>query len=278
MAMTFGVSMFPTDDGLPPAELAALAEELGFESLFFPEHTHMPVDRRSHFKPEGGELASEYARTLDPFVALMAAAAATERLLIGTGICLVVQRDPITTAKEVATLDLLSGGRFLFGVGLGWNREEMRNHGTDPRTRTALLRERIEAMQAIWREDEASYDGRFVAFERIMAWPKPLQRPHPPILVGGTGPTVLERVLAYGDEWLPEPSDGLLERMVELQERARAAGRDPVPITVYSARPEDVASYEAAGAHRCVFWLPARDPDGARRRIRELAQELGLAA
>src|ERR671936_1276605 len=184
--MRFGVAMFPTDYSMEPAELARMAEERGFESLFFPEHTHIPASRRTPYPP-GGELPDEYSHTLDPFVALTAAAAATERLRIGTGICLVVERDPIVTAKEVASLDRLSGGRFLFGVGAGWNREEMANHGTDPRRRHELMRERVEAMKAIWTEDEASYHGRYVDFDRIWAWPKPLQRPHPPVIVGGNG-------------------------------------------------------------------------------------------
>jgi probable F420-dependent oxidoreductase len=275
--MKFGVALFPTADGLLPAELAWLAESQGFESVFFPEHTHMPVDRKSHFDPDATDLPSEYSHTLDPFVALTSAAAATEVLKIGTGICLLVQRDPIVTAKEVATLDLLSGGRLLFGVGLGWNREEMRNHGTDPKRRVAVLRERVEAMQAIWTDEVASYHGEFVDFERIESWPKPLQKPYPPVLVGGNGPTALDRVLAYGDEWLPEPADDLCERIVELQERGAAAGRDGgVPVTVYSAEVANVADYAAAGAHRCVFWLPARDPEGARRRLGELSSELGI--
>ncbi len=157
-----------------------MAEERGFESLLFPEHTHIPASRESPY-PGGGELPPEYSRTYDPFVALTAAAAATERLLIGTGICLVIERDPILTAKEVASLDKLSGGRFLFGVGAGWNREEMRNHGTDPAHRFSLMRERIEAMKAIWTQDEASYAGTHLNFERIWCWPKPEQQPHPPI-------------------------------------------------------------------------------------------------
>ena len=272
--MKFGLSIFITDDGIAPDELATLAEERGFESLFFPEHSHIPASRESHFDPESGELPEEYRRTLDPFLALTAAAGVTERLRLGTGICLVIQRDPIQTAKEVATLDLLSGGRFLFGVGGGWNREEMANHGTDPRRRFALLGERVRAMKEIWTHDEASFDGEFVSFDRIWSYPKPVQRPHPPVLVGGTGPTVLDRVLAWGDEWLPEPSPGMLERIAALRERARGEGRgDDFPVTVYSAEPDQVDAYERAGAHRCVFWLPASDADAARRRLDELAVE-----
>src|ERR671926_1362353 len=194
--MKFGVTMFPTRYSIGPAELARAVEERGFESLFFPEHTHIPISRRSPW-PGGADLPPEYRETLDPFLALTAAATVTERILLGTGICLVVERDPITTAKEVATLDLLSGGRVLFGIGGGWNREEMENHGTDPKVRFAVMRERIEAMKAIWAEDEAEYHGRHVDFDPIWSWPKPRQRPHPPVLVGGLGEKVLDRVVAY---------------------------------------------------------------------------------
>ena len=220
--MKFGVAIFPTADLQRPAELARMAEERGFESLLFPEHTHIPASRDTPY-PAGGELPPEYSRTYDPFVALMAAAAATERLLIGTGICLVIERDPIITAKEVASLDQLSGGRFLFGVGAGWNVEEMRNHGTDAGRRFGIMRERIEAMKTIWAEDEATYHGEHVDFDRIWSWPKPVQRPHPPILVGGNGPHVLDRVLAFGDEWMPNrlPDDQIIPRFQELRRRAR---------------------------------------------------------
>jgi probable F420-dependent oxidoreductase len=257
--MKFGLAIFPTEDGPSPADLARTAEERGYESLFFPEHTHIPAARTTPY-PIGGELPPEYSRTYDPFVALAAAAAATERLLIGTAICLVIERDPIITAKEVATLDHLSGGRFLFGVGAGWNVEEMQNHGTDASRRFAVMRERIEAMKAIWSEEEASYAGEHVRFERIWCWPKPLQRPHPPILVGGNGPKVLGRVLRFGDEWMPNRvrTEELAARIRELNERAEEAGRSPIPVTIAGARPEAarVERLEQAGAHRVFFWLP----------------------
>jgi len=272
--MKHGVAIFATDEGIAPAELAREAEALGFESLFFPDHTHVPASRTSA-APRGGELPREYSRLLDPFVALTAAAAATTTLRVGTGLCLVVERDPIVTAKAVATLDLLSGGRFLFGVGAGWNLEEMQNHGTDPSRRFALMRERVEAMKVIWTNDEASYSGQFVHFEGIWSWPKPMQKPHPPVMIGGNGPRVIERVLAYGDEWLPEPEEGLPERMHELRRRSQVADR-VVPITVYGARVGDVEMFEATGAHRCVYWLPPRDPERTTSRLRELAVELGL--
>src|SRR4051795_3108458 len=172
--------MFPADYAVAPDEIARMAEARGFESLFFPEHTHIPAERETPY-PAGGELPREYSHTHDPFLALTAAALATERLLVGTGICLVVERDPITTAKEVATLDLLSGGRFLFGVGGGWNREEMEKHGTDPAQRFAVLRERVLAMKEIWTHDEAEFHGRYVDFDPLWQWPKPVRQPHPPV-------------------------------------------------------------------------------------------------
>ncbi len=267
--MKHGLAFFATDEGIHPAELAALAEERGFESLFLPGHTHIPAPRATEASG-AGQLGREYRRTYDPFVALMAAGAATERLMVGTGICLIVERDPIVTAKAAATLDHLTGGRFLFGVGAGWILAEMRNHGTDPKRRFALMRERVEAMRAIWTQDEASYHGQFVDFERIWAWPKPAQKPHMPVLIAGNGPTVIDRVLAYGDEWLPEPEDGLADRIREMRRRADEAGRE-IPITVYGATPADAATYQKAGAHRVVHWLPPRDRAQTIARVEELA-------
>src|SRR3954454_2696770 len=200
--MEFGVGYFPTHTGMSPGAVARMAEERGFTSLHFAEHTHIPASRESQW-PGGDELPQKYWHSLDLFVALTDAAAATQRLRIGSGICLIIERDPITTAKEVASIDWLSGGRLEFGVGAGWNREEMANHGTDARKRMAVMRERVEAMKAIWTQDEATYEGEHVSFERIWSWPKPAQRPHPPILIGGEGPTVLDRVLAFGDAWFP---------------------------------------------------------------------------
>jgi probable F420-dependent oxidoreductase len=272
--MNFGVAMFATDEGIRPADLARLVEGSGFESLFFPEHTHIPATRESD-APRGGELPREYSRTYDLFVALTEAACATERLRIGSGICLIVERDPIATAKAVASLDVLSGGRLLLGIGAGWNREEMRNHGTDPDRRFALMKHRVRAMKEIWTSEEASYESPYVAFQRIWAWPKPVQRPHPPILVGGNGAHAIDRVLAYGDEWLPEPEPGLIGRIAGLQRRAREVGLDEIPVTVYGAQPADVEAYRDAGVHRCVFWVPPRDPARTERRVLELAKELG---
>ena len=259
--MEYGVIIFPADYAMRPDEVAREAEQRGFGSLFFPEHTHIPASRESPY-PAGGELPDYYAHTLDPFVAATAAAAATTRLRIGTGVCLVVERDPIVTAKEVASVDFLSGGRFEFGVGAGWNREEMENHGTDPRTRMALLAERVHAMKKIWAEDEASYHGRLVEFDRIWSWPKPVQRPHPPVLVGGSGPTVLDRVIEFGDGWMPNrvrDSAELGRRIVELRDRAAAAGRGHIPVSVFGAsgRHEALANYAEIGVDRALFYLPA---------------------
>jgi probable F420-dependent oxidoreductase len=261
----FGALMFMTEVSIGPAAFGRALEARGFESALLCEHTHIPAVRESPW-PLGAEMPPEYMHTLDPFVALTAIAAATDRLRVGTGICLVVERDPITLAKEVASLDVVSGGRFLFGVGAGWNLEEMRHHGTDPARRFGVLRERLEAMRRIWAEEEASYHGRYVDFERIWSWPKPLQRPHPPVLVGtaGAGTKTLQRVAEYGDEWFPlanplDPAvdEGLAGRMEELNELAAVRGRGPIPVSVIA--PPDSAvieRYRAAGVDRCIFLLP----------------------
>ncbi len=254
--MEFGVGYFPTHDAMGPGALARMVEERGQESLFFAEHTHIPASRETPW-PAGRPLPRKYWHCYDLFVALTAAAAATSRLRVGSGICLVTERDPIVTAKEVASVDHLSGGRLEFGVGAGWNREELRNHGTDPRVRMAVLRERVEAMRAIWTQDEASYAGEHVAFDRIWSYPKPVQRPHPPILVGGDGPTVLDRVLAFGSAWFPTwtGEEPLLTRAAELRARADR----PVEIQVIGV-PADPAVLERlrdAGIRRARRWLPS---------------------
>jgi probable F420-dependent oxidoreductase len=251
----FGIGYFPTHDAVSPGDLARLVEQRGHESLFFPEHTHIPASRETPY-PAGGELPQKYFHTYDLFVALTAAAAATSRLRVGSGICLVIERDPIVTAKEVASVDAISGGRMEFGVGAGWNREEMRNHGTDPRVRMEVMRERVEAMKAIWTQDEASYHGKHVDFDRIWSWPKPAQRPHPPVLVGGNGPTVLDRVLSFGDAWLPNNTgEDLLARARELWARADR----PIEVIVMGA-PAKAAVLEElakAGVRRVVRWIPS---------------------
>ena len=274
--MDFGVSYFPTDDSIEPAELARMAEERGFESVFVTEHTHIPLSRETAY-PAGGELPREYWRIYDPFVALTTMAAATERIRIGTAICLLVERDPIITAKEVASLDRLSGGRFLFGIGAGWNLEEMRNHATDPTRRFRLLRERVEACKALWAAEVASYHGEFVDFDEIVCRPAPLQEPHPPIMVGGNGPTVHKRVLAYGDAWFPNripPDDAMIARIEELQRLGEQAGRGRIPVTI-QIPPRDLAvleRYEEAGVTRSVHMLRAGDAaarDSAERKLDE---------
>src|SRR5581483_3258950 len=207
-------------------------EERGFESLFLPEHTHIPASRRSPW-PGGAALPKEYWHTHDPFVALAVAAAVTTRLRLGTGICLLVERDPITTAKEVASLDHLSGGRVVFGIGAGWNAEEMEDHGTDFRTRWKLLRERVLAMKAIWTEDEPSFQGELVRFPPLWSWPKPVQKPHPPVLLGGHGPRALARVVEYADGWLPigVRAKNLADGIASLRRLAREQGRDPASLS-----------------------------------------------
>jgi probable F420-dependent oxidoreductase len=253
--MDFGIGYFPTHDGVSPGALARLVEERGHESLFFPEHTHIPAARETPY-PAGGELPRKYVHTYDLFVALTAAAATTSTLRVASGICLVIERDPITTAKEVASVDHLSGGRLEFGVGAGWNREEMRNHGTDPRVRMEVMRERVEAMKEIWTQREASYHGKYVDFERIWSWPKPAQRPHPPVLVGGNGPTVLDRVLSFGDAWMPNNTgEDLLARARELWARADR----PIEVMIMGA-PAKAAVLEEfanAGVRRVVRWIPS---------------------
>jgi probable F420-dependent oxidoreductase len=259
--MIFGLTIFPTDYTIAPGELGRAAEDAGFQALLFAEHTHIPVSRDTP-PPAGGELPRRYWHTLDPFVACTAVAAATTTLRMGTGICLVVERDPITTAKEVASVDMISGGRFEFGVGAGWNKEEMRNHGTDPDTRFGLMRERIEAMKEIWAHDEAEYHGKHVDFDPIWSWPKPVQQPHPPILVGGTGPKALDRVLSYGDVWMPNriaKPDWLKDRIAELRERA---GRH-FPVTYFGADATDefIDAIAEAGVDRALLQLPDESPD-----------------
>jgi probable F420-dependent oxidoreductase len=259
-------AVFPTDETLAPQEVARLVEERGLESLWFPEHTHIPASRATPY-PAGGDLPSMYWRSLDPFVALTAAAMATESLRLGTGICLVVERDPIITANEVASLDLLSGGRFEFGVGAGWNREEMRNHGTDPRERMAVMAERVQAIKAIWTSPEASFQGKHVSFDRIWSWPKPVQDPHPPVWVGGNGPTVEDRVLAFGDGWMPNvvDDDELLRRFDAL--RARADREIRLAINASPRRPERLERYANAGVERAIFYLPSSGRDEIEQRL-----------
>ncbi len=264
--MHFGVSIFTTDYAIRPDELARELEAREFESLWVPEHTHIPASRRTPW-PGGADLPEEYWHTYDPFVALGMAAAVTTKLKIATGICLLIERDPITTAKEVASLDWLSNGRFLFGIGGGWNVEEMENHGTDYKKRWRILRERVLAMKEIWMQEAAEFHGEFVNFDPIWAYPKPQQRPHPPILMGGDGPTTFDRVIEYCDGWIPIGirATNLLEKIHLLRQRAAEAGRDPqsISISIFGAKPapEAISQFTEAGVERVIFGLPSAQRD-----------------
>ncbi|RKQ92291.1 putative F420-dependent oxidoreductase [Solirubrobacter pauli] len=248
--MDVGAAIFLTGEVQHPAELAQRLEAAGYESLMVTEHTHIPVSA-GMVDRAGGPLAEHYRRTHDPFVALAFAAAATERLVVGTSVCLVIQHDPIVLAKQITSLQNLSGGRFVFGVGAGWNKPEMRNHGTDPDTRHGSMRERVEAMKAIWTQDEASYHGKHVDFDPIWQWPKP--EVVPPVFVGGNGPRVEDRVLRYGDGWMPNMKDlgELSERVTALRERAGSR----VPVTYYGATPETLETIADAGVDRALIVL-----------------------
>ncbi len=259
--MKLGAAMFFTDYSMAPAELARALEERGFDSLWAPEHSHIPLSRASPF-PSGGELPKHYCDVMDPFVTLTAAAAATRVLKVGTGVCLVVQRDPIQTAKLVASLDQVSGGRFLFGVGNGWNADEMANHGTAFATRHRLARERIEAMKAIWTQPKPEYHGEFVDFGPMMTWPKPVQKPHPPIWVGGTFPYGARRALRYGDGWMPHRRRPQYEDVTALLPEFRTleakAGRS-VPVMVWGLpkEPELLLRDRDLGVARVVLHFDA---------------------
>ncbi len=264
--MLIGVSMFATDYAIQIDDLAREAEARGFESLWVPEHTHIPSSRRTPW-PGGAELPKEYSHTYDPFVALMFAAAVTKTIKIGTGICLVIERDTITMAKEIASLDRLSGGRFLFGVGGGWNAEEMEHHGTAFKTRFRKMVEQVQALKTIWTQDEAEFHGDFVNFDALWSWPKPLQQPHPPIFLGGETSYTLQRVVDYCDGWLPRSRrpELILQGIGELGERAAKAGRDMKTISVTASGapgdPKLVDSYREAGCDRCIFSLPSAERD-----------------
>jgi probable F420-dependent oxidoreductase len=267
----FGVSIFPTDYAISMAELAPAAEQLGFESLWVAEHSHIPASRQSPW-PGGAELPKQYWHTMDPFIALTVAATASKTIRLGTGICLLIQRDPIHTAKETASVDLVSNGRFIFGIGAGWNREEMADHGTDFSTRWKLLREKVEAIKAIWTQEEAEYHGEMVDFGPMRSWPKPVQKPHPPIIVGGSGPKILERVVRYADGWMPNRGD-VIERIPELQELARAAGRGHIPVSYFpKATASEIERLAKAGVERCIYYVPPDGRDPALAKLEELGR------
>jgi probable F420-dependent oxidoreductase len=260
--MEFGASIFFTDYSITPAELAVALEERGFESLWAAEHSHIPVPRRTP-APGGGELAKRYYDVMDPFVTLTAAATATKRLKVGTGVCLVIQRDTIQTAKLVASIDQVSQGRFLFGIGGGWNAEEIENHGAEFATRFKKMREQVAAMREIWTKDKPEYHGDIVGFTSMMTWPKPVQKPHPPIIVGGAFPWAARRAIRYGDGWIPIAGSGRadpLEYLPRFRQMAEEAGRDPnsLPVTLGGA-PEDLdllKRYRDLGVVRVNFPVP----------------------
>jgi probable F420-dependent oxidoreductase len=269
--MRFGIATFVTDEGIRPDVLGKALEERRFDSLFLAEHSHIPVDRRTPY-PGGGDLPRVYYRTLDPFVALTAAGSVTKDLLLGTGIALLIQRDVIHTAKQVASLDLLSGGRVAFGVGVGWNREEMSNHGTDPTTRGRLIDEQLAALKEIWTKDEAEFHGEYVDFDPIFAWPKPVQKPHPPIYVGGESPAALERLLKFGDAWLPRGGTPVAD-ILRVREWLTERGRGDIPFTVFgsSPDPEALEGYARARVERVTFMLPTEPEAETLRKLDEFA-------
>jgi probable F420-dependent oxidoreductase len=262
--MDFGAAMFFTDYSMSPTDLGRALEDRGFESIWAPEHSHIPSSRATPF-PQGGELPQKYYDAMDPFVTLTAAAMVTRKLRIGTGVCLVTQRDPIQTAKLVASIDQVSSGRFLFGVGGGWNAEEMADHGTAFQTRFKLMRERVEAMKAIWTEDEPEYHGELVAFPKMKSWPKPVQKPHPPVIVGGAFPHAARRAIRYGDGWIPHAGrpqySDVTDFLSKFREMMAEAGRSlaEVPITVFGV-PESLdrlKDYRDRGVARVVVSLPS---------------------
>jgi probable F420-dependent oxidoreductase len=263
--MEFGASIFFTDYSISPAELAVALEERGFDALWAAEHSHIPASRRTP-APGGGELAERYYDVMDPFVTLAAAAAATTRLKVGTGVCLVIQRDTIQTAKQVASIDQVSGGRFLFGIGGGWNAEEIENHGTEFASRFKKMREQIEGMKEIWTQSKPEYHGDIVDFPTMMTWPKPVQKPYPPVIVGGAFPWAARRAVRYGDGWYPNAASGDPgEYMPRFRQMATEAGRDPdsLPVTI-GGSPEDpdrVKQFRDLGAARVNVSLPAENAD-----------------
>ncbi|MBL6079903.1 LLM class F420-dependent oxidoreductase [Belnapia sp. T18] len=283
--MKIGAAMFFTDYSMAPDELARALEERGFESLWAPEHSHIPLQRATPW-PGGGDLPKMYYDVLDPFVTLTAAAVATTTLRLGTGICLVVQRDPIQTAKSVASLDRISGGRFLFGVGNGWNREEIENHGTAFETRHKLARERIEAMQAIWTQAKPEYHGEFVDFAPMMTWPKPVQKPHPPIIVGGAFPWGARRAIRYGNGWMPhrvrQHYADVAALIPQFRQMVGEAGRSlaELPVTIWGAKEDRDAllADRDLGVERVVVSLDAAKRDAILPELdrwAELARQAG---
>jgi probable F420-dependent oxidoreductase len=274
MATKFGISTFVTDNGIDTVTLARALEERGFESLAIAEHTHIPASRQSPY-PLGGELPEQYYRTLDPFVTLAAAAAVTSKITLMTGIALLIQRDPIITAKEAASIDLISGGRFVFGVGAGWNLEEMRDHGTDPKTRGALLDERIEAIKSLWTDDPAEYHGKYVDFDPAYSKPKPVQSPHPPVFIGGDSDATVKRVIRHNAGWIsnPTPVDALKKRIEQMRE---GLGHD-VPLATFGTppKPDYWQALEDLGYDDVALLLPTQPTDESLRVLDDYAKLVG---
>jgi probable F420-dependent oxidoreductase len=273
----FGVLTFVTDEGIGPVELAQGLEERGFSSLFLAEHSHIPVDAQTPY-PTGGPIPRKYYRTLDPFVALTAAAVATEKLIVGTGIALVPQRDPILTAKEVVSLDLVSRGRFRFGVGVGWLREEIANHGVDPGVRGRLADERLRAMIQIWTQDKAEFHGEFVEFDPIYSWPKPVTKPYPPLYVGG-GPATFRRIADLNAGWLA--MSPAADRLAKRLEQLRALADHDVPvINIHMGEPtaDELEGYARLGLEQLLVELPTQPHDETLRRLDELHAEFAKVA
>ena len=266
--LKFGTSMFFTDYSMAPGELGQALEQRGFESVWAPEHSHIPLSRKTPF-PGGTDLPKKYYDAMDPFVTLTAAAAATKTLKVGTGVCLIAQRDPIQTAKLVASIDTVSGGRFLFGIGNGWNQDELEDHGVKFADRHKVARERVEAMKVIWTKSKAEYHGEFVDFDPMMTWPKCVQKPHVPVIVGGAFPYSARRAIRYGEGWIPQAGRGgtgeIADMIPEFRKMATEAGRDPnsIEITVWFPKqePDLMKRYEDLGVSRVVFNLESDKAD-----------------
>jgi probable F420-dependent oxidoreductase len=258
----FGIATFVTDEGIRPAPLGRALEERGFDSVFLAEHSHIPTSRESPY-PGGGDLPRVYYRTLDPFVTLAAMADATTDLLLGTGIALLPQRDIIHTANETASVDLVSGGRLVFGVGAGWNREEMRDHGVEPKKRGPLMTEQLAALKELWTSEEAEYHGEHVDIPSTFCWPKPVQRPHPPIYLGGESEAALNRLAEHGDGWLPR-GHTTVDEIRDVRRSLADRGKPDVPTTLFAGPtdPDRLGPYVDSGElERITFMLPTRPED-----------------
>jgi len=277
----YGVTIFITDQSMAPAALARAVEDRGLGSLYVPEHTHIPTSRRTPPPTGDAELAEEYKRTLDPLIAMTSAAAATERLLVGTGIMLVAQRDPIVTAKAIATLDLVSGGRFVLGIGFGWNADELEDHGVNMKERRAVTRERVLAMRSLWRDDVASFEGEHVHLPPTWSWPKPVQPGGPPILIGGSaGPKLFAHVAEYADGWIPIGGAGVRAALPDLHRACEAVGRDPAELRIVPfgtvPDPGKLEYYESIGVTEVVLRLPSADASKVERTLDRYVELLGL--